>query len=100
MNTRNRAWRRKKNFSKGRRKKRIAVAVCRNWWYEHDGQYIKGKIHCSCPSCSPKTNNHGHGAARNYTHSDLAKVESMQCKISEYKNGEVEDNGKNQYQRW
>lgn len=94
---RNRAWRRKKNFSKGRRKKHIAMAVCRNWWYEHDGQYIKGKIHCSCPSCSPKTNNHGHGAARNYTHSDLAKVESMQCKISEYKNGEVESNGKNQY---
>lgn len=48
MNTRNRAWRRKKNFSKGRRKKHIAMAVCRNWWYEHDGQYIKGKIHCSC----------------------------------------------------
>lgn len=46
MNTRNRAWRRKKNFSKGRRKKYIAMAVCRNWWYEHDGQYIKGKIHC------------------------------------------------------
>lgn len=35
---RNRAWRRKKNFSKGRRKKRIAIAVCRNWWYEHDGR--------------------------------------------------------------
>lgn len=98
MNTRNRAWRRKKNFSKGRRKKHIAMAVCRNWWYEHDGQYIKGKIHCSCPSCSPKTNNRGrYGSARNYIHSDLAKVESMQCKVSEYKNGEVEDNGKNQY---
>lgn len=44
MNTRNRAWRRKKNFSKGRRKKHIAMAVCRNWWYEHDGQYIKGNL--------------------------------------------------------
>lgn len=27
----------------------------------------------------------------------FAKVESMQCQVSEYKNGEVEDNGKNQY---
>lgn len=72
---RNRAWRRKKNFSKGRRKKRIAVAVCRNWWYEHDGQYIKGKIHCSCPSCSPKTNNHGHGAA------ETTHIQTLQSRI-------------------
>ena len=21
-------------------------------WYEHDGQYSKGKIHCSCPMCT------------------------------------------------
>lgn len=21
-------------------------------WYEHDGQYSKGKIHCSCPLCT------------------------------------------------
>ena len=58
-------------------------------WYLHLVECIKGKIHCSCPSCSPKTNNRGrYGSARNYTHSDLAKVESMQCKVSEYKNGE------------
>lgn len=22
-------------------------------WYEHDGQYDKGKIHCGCPLCKP-----------------------------------------------
>ena len=97
MNTRNRAWIRKKNYSKGKRKKRIAMSVCRNWWYEHDGQYIKGKIHCSCPLCSPKTNNrNGYGHLVNYTHSDLMKVESMQDQISEYKNGEID---KGQYGR-
>lgn len=21
-------------------------------WYKHDGQYSKGKIHCSCPLCT------------------------------------------------
>lgn len=40
---RNRYWRRKKNFSKGRRKKNIAKSAFNGWWYEHDGQYIKGK---------------------------------------------------------
>lgn len=25
-----------------------------NGWYPHDGQYSKGKIHCSCPLCSIK----------------------------------------------
>lgn len=25
-----------------------------NGWYKHDGQYSKGKIHCSCPLCSIK----------------------------------------------
>ena len=22
-------------------------------WYRHDGQYDKGKIHCSCRMCNP-----------------------------------------------
>ena len=90
MDARNRAWRRKKNFSKGRRKKRIALNVCRNWWYEHDGQYIKGKIHCSCPCCSQKTNNRGrYGKSVNYTHSDNMKVESMKYKALEYEHGGI-----------
>lgn len=61
--------------------------MCRNWRYKHDGQYIKGKIHCSCPFCSPKTNNRGrYGKAVNYTHSDSIKIESMQCRVLEYEN--------------
>ena len=29
-------------------------------WYKHDGQYSKGKIHCSCPLCSIKAYYGGH----------------------------------------
>lgn len=82
---RNRSWRRKKDFSKGRRKKNLSHAVCHDQWYEHDGQYIKGKIHCSCYWCSRKTNNRGrYGTAMNWKHSDKQKLDSMDLKISEY----------------
>ena len=37
-----------------RRKKRIVTAVCRHWWYPHDGMYSKNKIHCSCRMCRGK----------------------------------------------
>ena len=37
-----------------RRKKRIATAVCRHWWYPHDGMYSKNKVHCSCRMCRGK----------------------------------------------
>ncbi|MCR2051210.1 hypothetical protein NSB25_28800 [Acetatifactor muris] len=33
------------------RKKRISKAVYGLDWYKHDGQYSKGKIHCSCGLC-------------------------------------------------
>lgn len=29
-------------------------------WYKFNGQYSKGKIHCSCPMCSAKTRKNGH----------------------------------------
>jgi len=81
----NRGERRKLNFAKGRRKKKLAKAVCNGWGFEHDGQYIKGKIHCSCPMCSAKTNNRGrYGAAMNYKHSDMQKLESLDSQEAEY----------------
>ncbi|MDU3181748.1 MAG: hypothetical protein E6686_10255 [Lachnospiraceae bacterium] len=86
MSIRGRAWRRKMNYSKRNRKKHIATSAY-NWQYKYDGQYIKGKIHCSCPLCSQKTNNRGrYGKAVNYTHSDSIKIESMQCRVLEYEN--------------
>ena len=42
------------------RKKDIAN---RYWHYKHDGQYSKGKIHCSCWMCSGKTNVRGKSAS-------------------------------------
>ena len=35
-----------------RRKKRICNEVMKYDWYKHDGQYSKGKIHCSCALCN------------------------------------------------
>lgn len=85
---RNRGWRRKINYSKARRKKTISKSFCKNGWYKYDGQYIKGKIHCSCSECSPRTNNRGrYGAAINYKRSDKQKVDAMQYQINEYNEG-------------
>ncbi len=85
MNTRDRGWRRKKNFSKGHRKKVIAKSAFNGWGYKHDGQYIKGKIHCSCPCCSPRTNNRGrYGVALNWKHTDAQKILSMDSQVKDF----------------
>ena len=34
------------------RKKRICKRFYGFDWYKHDGQYSKGKIHCSCRMCT------------------------------------------------
>ncbi len=81
---RGRGWRRKKNFSKGRRKKKICITVWKHKWYKHDGQYIKGKIHCPYIDSIKTNNRKGHGAATNYKHSDKLKIDSMLYQIKEY----------------
>lgn len=42
------------------RKKGIVKRLGGHWNYKYDGQYAKGKIHCSCEMCSVKTGKHGH----------------------------------------
>lgn len=37
------------------RKKRIVREQHNYWHYEYEGQYSKGKIHCSCPLCRHKS---------------------------------------------
>lgn len=83
---RDRAYRRKKNFSKARRKKRICLDIMGSDWYKHDGQYIKGKIHCSCPLCREKSKmkNARYGNVHNYTHSDAMKLERDKLSLYEY----------------
>ena len=75
------------------RKKKIAYLNFLNGWgYKYDGMYSKGKIHCSCPMCSRKTNNKGknrlkHGnyyPSKNWKHSDLQKIQEMDNQIEEY----------------
>ena len=76
-----------------RRKKRLACLNFGNGWgYKHDGMYSKGKIHCSCPMCSRKTNNKGknrlkHGnyyPSKDWKHSDLQKIQKMEDELKEY----------------
>ena len=51
---RTRSYRREVRNKAIRRKKRICHQVY--WdgcdWYKYDGQYSKGKIHCSCKMCT------------------------------------------------
>lgn len=97
--SRNRAWRRKKNYSKAIRKFGFLSKL-----YGHEelsdkekrkcvGELIKGKAHCSCGMCVQKTNNRGnYGRAINYKHSDEMKVNSMKDQINDYKEGTTYEN--------
>lgn len=59
--TRTRSYRREVRNKTIARKKRICRAIYGasiggfenpGAWYKHDGQYSKGKIHCSCKMCT------------------------------------------------
>lgn len=90
---RDRNYYRKMRAKNIRRKKRLANSIYSNGWrYEYDGMYDKGKIHCSYPICSRKTNNKGknrlkHGnyySSKDWKHSDLQKIQKMNDEIEEY----------------
>lgn len=88
---RDRAWRRKKSYSKARRKRVIDISRYPHQnlivfdfkgtigFYDNLHQYSKNKIHCSCPMCSPKTNNkkNKYVPSKNYKISELRKINSM-----------------------
>jgi len=80
---RTRAERRKKNYAEVRRKKKIANRLYGCDRYEHDGQYIKGKVHCSCGLCCAKTNNKKWGY-KSWKHSDTQKINSMDYQMVEF----------------
>jgi len=52
----NRGNRRKTDWAKAIRKQKIVHDQHDYWHYPSLGYYRKGKIHCSCPMCSAKTN--------------------------------------------
>lgn len=84
----NRAMRRKHIA----RKKKIAKKLYGSDYYKADGMYDKGKVHCSCPMCTRKTNNKGknrlkHGnyfPSKDWKHSDQQKLDQMDWDYSDY----------------
>lgn len=47
------------------------------WNYKFDGQYPKGKVHCSCPDCSAKSSKQG------FKVSDIRKYEAAKASVEE-----------------
>jgi len=47
---------RRLDVTKALRKRQISTKAYGFAWYPNLHQYSKGKIHCSCPMCSAKTN--------------------------------------------
>ncbi len=67
QNSRGKAWRRHKDYSKAKRKKDIdysinAGSIYFHPWYNNLHQYSDNKIHCSCPMCRDKSKNKGAAA--------------------------------------
>lgn len=60
------------------RKKRIIKEQNNYWYYKHEGELDKGKIHCSCWMCSAKTRVHGPKI------SEIRKIENMNSQEGEY----------------
>lgn len=81
---RNRGERRKRNYAVVARRKKIAKRLYGCDRYDHDGQYIKGKVGLCCA----KTNDRKCGYM-NWKHSDLQKIDSMRDQIKEYLYGKA-----------
>lgn len=69
QNNRGKAWRRHKDYSKAKRKRKIDMARQPHWndaegahihlYYNNLHQYSDNKIHCSCPICRRKSKSNG-----------------------------------------
>lgn len=79
---RTRAYRRDvRNKAIARKKGIVKRVYCSGDWYPHDGQYSKGKIHCSCKMCAFRVYD-----KNVVTESDKRKIEKMDSELKEYKN--------------
>ena len=95
-------WRRKKNFSKARKKKRTATDIGVNdakngkrLRVKCDGQYIKGKIPIYHSKARRRTNNRGfYGSTVNWKHRDAQKVLSMDSQEEEFNDEKEVKDGK------
>lgn len=55
------------------RKKKFAKQAWDIEYYYHDGQYSKGKIHCSCSMCKCPVDYKFHSAAKSAKYDDLTQ---------------------------
>ena len=91
--------------AKAKRKAKLVHQMGDYWFYPSFGQYRKGKIHCSCPMCSSKTNsklnkskgpvdqqrsfsrlactNERYGK-KYWKHSDRQKIDKMKDQLTEF----------------
>ena len=89
-----RGSRRYQTYLKAKRKQDIVHELYDYWYYPAFGYYRKGKIHCSCPMCSAKTNskiNKSRGpvdSSRNFCRMSTtnSRYGKKNYKISELKN--------------
>lgn len=91
QNSRGKAWRRHKDYSKAKRKRELdkSYALSPEWvCYNNLHQYSKNKIHCSCPMCRCKSKNKGAAAlyhgSYNPTMMDMRRQLSMTDDYLEY----------------
>lgn len=92
---RNKSFKRAMRRKHINRRKKIAQKIYGNNFEIIDGKYDKGKVHCSCPMCSRKTNNKGkhrlkHGnyyPSKDWKHSDAIKILDMEQEMKEYLDG-------------
>ncbi len=89
---RTRAERRKNNFNHINKKKKLVHSLMGSDWYEHDGQYSKGKIHCSCPICTGKKNGRRSNSDKDKKISDKRKLDSMKYSVTSLQDNSFEIN--------
>ena len=90
----NRAKRRKNDWKKAIRKKKLIHFYSIGDWYKHLHQYSKGKIHCSCSLCKPKVSKRrpafgeekGRHGGHWWRHTDVKRFLAMTYREKEYKN--------------
>ncbi len=72
--------RRKKDFTKAFRKRKICRAISVYEWYNNLHQYSKNKIHCSCGMCRFRNT----WEPKRKPISDMKRIEGMKYQMKEY----------------
>lgn len=60
--------------------RKTKIAKQTGWHSRFDGYFAKGKVHCSCWECSPKTKRDG------FPHSQIIQLERLNSRLRDYLN--------------